>query len=121
MKERLKEIVTWLNANYNQDSENYSIFFGSKPGVFKYDNHAAISFWGCGAIVCIGSRLYFLGEDDGNWFIKNTENDYAVQSCFSIAWAKGFAEALNRLVEYVEQNGQPVYFSGTDIICHHEL
>lgn len=122
MKEKLKTIVSWLNRNYNQESENYNIFVGSKPGVIKYDEHTAISPWACGAIVCIGSLLYFIGEDDGNWFlIDDKEYRCGLQDSFSIGWAESFVEAINNLVEYTKENGQPVYFSGTKVLCHYTL
>lgn len=117
----LKNVVDWLNANYNQQSKNYDIFFGSKPGVVKYNDHIAISPWGCGAVVCIYDQLHFVGEDDGNWFIHELEHYGDVQTGFSIAWGQGFAEAILRLNEYVEKNGKPVCFSGTDVVCHYRL
>ena len=40
--EKLKHIVNWLNKNYNQNSENYSIFNGAKSDVVRYDEHTAI-------------------------------------------------------------------------------
>lgn len=125
-KEHLKNIVNWLNKNYNQDSENYSIFNGSKPGVVRYDEHTAISLWACGAIVCIHSSLYFIGEDDGNWFLLEAKNEYedekyGVQGNFSIGWAKSFSDAIKRLENYINENGKPVYFSGTNTICHYTL
>ena len=56
------------------------------------------------------------------------ENDHicrhvGFQSEFSIGWAKGFREAIERLEEYAEKNGQPVYFSGLEekILCHYTL
>ena len=73
IKEHLKNIVNWLNKNYNQTSENYSIFYGAKPEVVRYDEHTAISLWACGAIICIGSIIYFIGEDDGNWFFLESK------------------------------------------------
>ena len=117
MKEKLNGIVSWLNNNYNQESENYDIFIGSKPGVIKYDEHTAISPWACGAIVCIGSTLYFIEEDDGNWFLR----DVGLQTPYSIGWAKSFVEAMNILIKYVEENGKPICYSGTDIICNYTL
>lgn len=122
MKEKLKAIVEWLNDNYNQESENYDIFNGAKPGIIRYDEHTAISLWSCGAIICIGSILYFIEEDDGNWFLCEEESGHVgVQTCFSIGWVESFTEAMNRLVEYTKENGQPVYYSGTDILCHYTL
>jgi len=120
-KEKLQEIVDWLNENYNQDSENYSIFFGSKPEVIKYDEHTAISFWACGAIVCIHHYLYFIEEDDGNWFMQEEGRCYAFQTMFSVAWAESFANAMKNLKEYTEKNGKPIYYSGTQTICHYVL
>lgn len=121
LKEKLESIVYWLNENYNQDSENYSIFNGAKPEVIRYDKETVISLWACGAIVCIGSLLYFISEDDGNWFIRDFEGDYGLQSTFSIGWAESFSEALKKLIEYTKENGKPVYFSGTNTICHYTL
>ena len=82
--EVINEIVSWLNDNYNQESENYDIFTGAKPEVIPYDEHIAISLWSCGAIVCINDLLYFIGEDDGNWYVHSDEYHIALQSCFSI-------------------------------------
>lgn len=121
LKEKLESIVYWLNENYNQDSENYSISNGAKPEVIRYNKEIAISLWACGAIVCIGSLLYFISEDDGNWFIRDSEGDYGLQSTFSIGWAESFTEAIKRLENYINKNGKPVYFSGTNTICHYTL
>ena len=123
-EEKLNTITAWLNENYSQDSENYNIFSGAKPEVIRFDDETAISFWGCGAIVCIGSLLYFIEEDDGFWWIEQDEhtfNHYAYQTPFSIGWAESFSNALTALNEYVKQNGKPVYYSGTEVICHYKL
>jgi hypothetical protein len=84
IKVKLNNIVDWLNKNYNQDSENYSIFNGAKPDVFRYDEHTAISLWSCGAIILIESILYFIEEDDGNWYLLESKRrekfeDYGYQ------------------------------------------
>lgn len=125
-KEHLKNIVNWLNKNYNQDSKNYSIFNGAKPEVIRYDEHTAISLWACGAIVCIKSIMYFIGEDDGNWFLSEAKRsgkyeDYGYQDQFSIGWAKSFYNAMKKLEDYINKNGECVYYSGTNIICHYTL
>ena len=125
-KEHLKNIVNWLNKNYNQDSENYSIFNGAKPEVVRYDEHTAISLWACGAIVCIRSIMYFICEDDGNWFLLEAKRndkyeDYGFQDNFSIGWAKSFSDAIKRLENYINEHGKPVYLSGTNTICHYTL
>ena len=121
-REHLKHIVNWLNKNYNQNSENYSIFNGAKPDVVRYDEHTAISLWACGAIVCIGSIMYFISEDGGNWFLLESKNeDFGYRNHFSIGWAKSFSNAMIRLADYIKENGEPVYFSGTNTICHYTL
>ncbi len=125
-KEHLKNIVNWLNKNYNQNSENYSIFNGAKPEVIRYDEHTAISLWACGAIVCIKSIIHFIGEDDGNWFLLEAKRcskyeDYGYQDQFSIGWAESFYNAVKRLKNYINENGKPVYYSGTKTICHYTL
>ena len=120
--EKLKHIVNWLNKNYNQNSENYSIFNGAKSDVVRYDEHTAISLWACGAIVCIGSTIYFIREDDGKWFLSESKNeDVGYQNHFSIGWAKSFSNAMIILEDYIKENGEPVYFSGTNTICHYTL
>ena len=96
MKQKLSEIVSYLNARFNQQSEDYSIFFGAKPQILRYDKETAISLWACGAIVCIGSILYFISEDDGNWFINEKDKyNIGLQSSFSIGWADSFVKALD--------------------------
>lgn len=120
MRNKLNEIVDWLNKNYSQDSENYSIFRGAKPKVIRYNDETAISLWACGAIVCIHSMLYFISEDDGNWFCNNYYNErfidddmyvtqyatdhpcFGVQNSFSIGWANSFIKAITDLSVYVE-------------------
>ena len=120
----IQGILDYLNKNYNQNSPNYSIFCGAKPEVIKLDDTTAVSFWGCGVIVCDGDQLYFIKEDDGYWFTSSNNTvsrKDCTQSSFSIAWGRGFADAMNKLCEYVEKNGEAVYFSGTDIVCHYKL
>ena len=121
----IQGILDYLNKNYNQQSPNYSIFCGAKPEAIRLADTTAVSFWGCGAIVCDGDQLYFIKEDDGYWYTSSNNNTVSRNDCtqtsFSIAWGRGFANAMNNLCEYVEKNGVPVYFSGTDIVCHYKL
>lgn len=139
MKSKIKEILKFLNEKYNQDSEDYSIINGAKPSVIRFDDETAISLWACGAIVCIKSGLYFIQEDDGHWFCneyinkEDVDEDNTVswkamnyttigmQDSFSIGWTDSFVKALTDLKEYVKENGNPVYFVGTDIICCYTL
>jgi hypothetical protein len=121
-REQLQEIVDWLNENYNQQTENYNVFTGSKPGVIKYNDHVAISPWACGAIICINSLLYFIEEDDGNWYLPEGEDgECGCQTCFSIGWTNSFITAITELKKYVDEHGTPVYFSGTNVICNYTL
>lgn len=133
----IKEIVEYLNSRFSQDSPEYSIFMGAKPQVIRLDEETAISLWACGAIVCRGSMLFFISEDDGNWFAaeyvdKDDIGDHfelhpdwfiqeGMQGCFNIGWADSFIRAMQSLKDYVWENGEPVYFSGTTTICNYEL
>lgn len=126
----IESILDWLNENYNQNSEKYNVFTGAKREVIRLDEHTAISFWGCGAIVCDKSCIRFIHEDDGHWFIVEETREWSkykntTAGEFSIAWAKGFAKAMDDIVNYVEENGTPVYFSGhegdSNFICHYTL
>lgn len=117
--EILSEVINYLNDNYNQESENYSIVDGAKPEVIRYDEHTAISLWACGAIVCIEHIMYFIKEDDGYWFVSRSGG--AAQDCFSLGWADSFINAMSSLQKFVKENGTPVYYSGTNEICHYTL
>lgn len=128
MKDELQGVVDWLNDNYSQNSENYNIFCGSKPGIIEYNDHIAISPWACGAIVCVWDQLYFIEEDDGNWWLPEMKTergrrDYGYQTGFSVAWAESFSNAILELKKYVWEHGKPVYFSGLSekIVCHYCL
>lgn len=121
MEDKLKEILDYLNDRFNQESDEYNIFEGAKPQVIRYDEHTAISTWACGAIVCINDLLYFLEEDDGNWFMNQDEYNCGYQTTFSIGWAASFINALSKLTEYVQKNGSPIYYSGTNTVCHYTL
>lgn len=100
-EEILNEVTGYLNRNYGQDSGNYDIFYGAKPDVFLYNENTAVALWSCGAIVCIGGLLYFIGEDDGNWFLVHD----GMQSTFSIGWSESFRNAMQRLEEFVKEHG----------------
>ena len=137
--EKLRNITEWLNENYNQDSEKYNIIMGAKPEVIRYDDETAVSFWACGAIVCIKSIMYFISEDDGHWFCPMyydgsvlDEDGYVppfmrkhpfmgLQNSFSLGWVDSFVNAMTSLNKFVEESGTPVYFLGTDVICNYTL
>ena len=131
MKQKLTKIVEYLNSRFNQQSKEYSIFSGANPQIIRYDKETAISLWACGAIICIGSILYFISEDDGNWFVRGeTDYDSGLQGRFSIGLADSFVRALENLSKYVEKNGVPVRYqlgvdeSGNQIygdICNYRL
>jgi len=109
-KIKLKRIIAYMNKHFGQDSEEYSIFWGGKPQVIRYDPTTAISIWSCGAIVCMSRMVYFIQEDDGNWF-----SEEGGQSSFSLGWGESFVKAFNDLNEYVKENGVPYYYQlGTD-------
>lgn len=44
-----------------------------------------------------------------------------LQNNFSIGWADSFTTAMLNLKKYVEENGTPVYYSGTTTICNYTL
>ena len=96
---KLKAIVSWMNVHYNQNSENYSIIHGAKPEVIRYDDNTAISTWSCGAIICIHAMLFFIMEDDGNWFLSSCRDDsdereYGYQTSFSIGWLSVYLSSM---------------------------
>jgi len=123
---KLNVITDYLNKRFNQKSGEYNISDGPKLQIIRYDIDTAISIWACGAIVCIGDMIYFISEDDGNWYC----NDDYFQSIFSIGWADSFIKAFSELNKYVKENGEAVRYSlGTDSngdiiygdICNYKL
>ena len=132
---KLKSVIDWLNKNYSQDNpENYNVFYGPREEVIRYDDETAISLWGCGAIVCIINQIYFISEDDGDWFMESHEEKlwgddddpckvYAYQTGFSVGWLDSFGDAMKRLSEYTKEHGEPVYYSGIEPkrICYYKL
>ena len=107
MEETLKEIENWLNSQERID----------KTEVIMYNEHIALSFWSCGAIVCIYDRIRFIHEDDDVWYAC----DGGMQCGFSIGWADSFIDAMNRLKTFVKANGRPIYRHGTNTISHYAL
>ena len=83
--------------------------------------------------------MYFVSEDDGHWFCpmyydgSDLDEDGCVppfarkhpamglQDNFSIGWTDSFTTAMLNLKKYVEENGTPVYYSGTTTICNYTL
>ena len=66
-KKKLNEVERWLNENYSQQNElGYDLVEESweNPCIVRYDEHTAVAFWTCGAVVCIGHMLYFIEGDD---------------------------------------------------------
>jgi len=113
--EILDEVVEYLNDNFNQQSGKWNMDSGAeKNGVIRYSDNVAISFWGCGAIVCINHTMYFISEDDANWFISTSDT-------LSTSWIESFAGALTRLQDYLKVNGTPIYYEGTNRICFYTL
>ena len=138
-KEKLPLILDMLNTQYSQDTENYTYLQEGKQKVIRFDEETAISLWACGAIVCVKSIMYFIQEDDGYWFCRDwidsedIDEDgmlcsYAkfhgrigMQDSFSVGWIDSFTKAMKNLKDYLKEHGTPVYFSGTDRICHYTL
>lgn len=104
---KLNGVINYLNERFNQESNEYNFCLGAKPQVIRYDEDTAISIWACGAIVCINGMIYFISEDDGNWYC----NDDYLQSIFSIGWAESFIKAFSNLNDYVKENGEAVRYS----------
>lgn len=128
---KLNEVVDYLNKRFNQGTNEYNIVEGAKPQVIRFDKTTAISTWACGAVVCIGSILHFISEDDGHWYLNESNKGYiGFQQNFSIGWSNSFIKAIANLNRYVEENGEPVrYTLGKDedgstiygTICYYKL
>ncbi len=97
IRQKLNEIVAYLNEHFHQESKNYDIANGPKSTIVIFDNETIISTWACGAIVSINKIIYFISEDDGRWYYTETENYIGVKAYFSIYWIDSFIKALDNL------------------------
>ena len=115
-KKKLNEVERWLNENYSQQNENgYDLVEESweNPCIVRYDEHTAVAFWTCGAVVCIGHMLYFIEGDDGIWVVneRKTKIGTIISGMllgFTVMLAGKLSEALTMMEKYVRENGKYV-------------
>ena len=127
-KKKLNEVERWLNENYSQQNENgYDLVEESweNPCIVRYDEHTAVAFWICGAVVCIGHKLYFIEGDDGIWVVneRKTKIGTVISGMlpgFTVMYAGKLSEALTMMEKYVRENGKYVEESERTI-AHYTL
>ena len=127
-KKKLNEVERWLNENYSQQNElGYDIVEESweNPCIVRYDEHTAVAFWTCGAVVCIGSMLYFIEGDDGIWVVNERKTKIGtiisgMLPGFTVMYAGKLSEALTMMEKYVRENGKYVEESERTI-AHYTL
>lgn len=113
---KLDEVAKWLNDNYSQQNElNFYTVEESwqNPCILRYDEHTAVALWSCGAVVCIGSMLYFIWGDDGIWVVNKMKTKVGtvipgMLSGFTVMLAGKLSEALTMMEKYVRDNGRYV-------------
>ena len=96
-----------------------------KPCIVRYDEHTAVAFWACGAVVCIGSMLYFIEGGDGIWVVneRKTKVGTVISGMlpgFTVMLAGKLSEALTMMEKYVRENGRYVEESERTI-AHYTL
>ena len=127
-KKKLNEVERWLNENYSQQNElGYDFVEESweNPCIVRYDEHTAVAFWTCGAVVCIGSMLYFIEGDDGIWVVNERKTKIGTVIAgmlpgFTVMLAGKLSEALTMMEKYVRENGKYVEESERTI-AHYTL
>ena len=127
-KKKLNEVERWLNENYSQQNEfGYDLVEESweNPCIVRYDEHTAVAFWTCGAVICIGSMLYFIEGGDGIWVIneRKTKIGTVISGMlpgFTVMYAGKLSEALTMMEKYVRENGKYVEESERTI-AHYTL
>ena len=127
-KKKLDEVAKWLNENYSQQNESgfdTVVKSWQNPCIVRYDEHTAVAFWSCGAVVCIESMLYFIWGDDGIWVVNKMETKAGtviagMLSGFTVMLAGKLSEALTMMEKYVRENGR--YVEETErTIAHYTL
>ena len=127
-KKKLNEVERWLNENYSQQNElGYDFVEESweNPCIVRYDEHTAVAFWTCGAVVCIGDMLYFIEGDDGVWVVNEKKTKVGtvipgMLSGFTVMLAGKLSETLTMMEKYVRENGKYVEESERTI-AHYTL
>ena len=115
-KKKLNEVERWLNENYSQENElafDLVVRSWKNPCIVRYDEHTAVAFWTCGAVVCIGSMLYFIEGGDGIWVVneRKTKVGTVISGMlpgFTVMLAGKLSEALTMMEKYVRENGKYV-------------
>lgn len=108
-KKIIKETVEIINDMFNQLNP---------PELYKvYNiNTCAVIFWGCGTIIAKSQWFQTVSEDDCYWRIEMREGEF-----MSNHWLPDYAKALGILNKYLEENGKPFYYVGTNVICGYEI
>lgn len=111
MEKIIEKVLYWINSKFNQDNmpELYI--------PYKYSNDCVVFFHGIGGIILYKDRFQTFSEDDGYFFLNKHTFGITSSSAWLKEWEKGFKTAK----EYLEKNGIPYYYSGTDIICGYSL
>lgn len=115
-KKKLDEVARWLNENYSQQNElafDLVVRARKNPCIVRYDEHTVVAFWTCGAVICIGSMLYFIEGGDGIWVVneRKTKIGTVISGMlpgFTVMLAGKLSEALTMMEKYVRENGKYV-------------
>lgn len=128
IKQILLDLAQYLNDNYGSDGEPRP----KDVTVYPHADKVVFICWECGAIVYIDGGIYYIGEDDGYWFVEDDilqDGDYSREvfgyetSGTSIYYAIEIGQAFIKLGKYVEDNGRPEYLVGFEppLISHYIL
>lgn len=109
IKQILINVAQYLNDNYNKLHPEDVV-------VYSYTDKVVFTCWSCGAIVYIDGGIYYISEDDGNWWVEESiilDMEYLhIKEVFgykssktSIYYATQIAQALVKLSAYIEDNG----------------
>ena len=103
----IKDILYYINSRFNQTHmPEYNV-------PYKIEN-TIVFFWSIGAIILYDNFVEFIKEDDGYWFESHNFK-------MSSAWIPAFTDCLLAANKYLEENGEPYYFSGTNFLCGYRL
>lgn len=104
------KILEWINKNFDQ--ENIPEYYVP----YKPDDKCVIFFHGIGGIILYEQWFQTFSEDDGHYFINSEPGVFA-----SSAWLNEYIKCFEAANKYLEENGKPYYYSGTNVICGYSL
>lgn len=110
MKTCVEDVMCWIDENFNQ----YNMPDLHTP--YRFNERCAVFFNGIGGVILYEEWFRTFSEDDGHFFINTSQG-----IDMNVAWIEEWEKTFKEVGEYLEKEGKPFYYSGTNTICGYKL